>query len=213
MGIPTAWPSFHVRRFQNRLHKGYWLNMYLSWLHHQTNMNSLLKSCDVSTHNLYLVIRSGPNLSELSWHVKKYDLIWSLPRYQSSWGQHGAHLGPIGPRWAPCWSHELCYQGICPQEQRHLLVQNTDYESINPYVISPKLHKMVVEVFCIYHEKYYKSIIPLGKHSKLVKKKWCRSSSSISISNSLKCWDCQNRNFYQSIEHSHHIKFYIPIHI
>ena len=22
-------------------------------------------------------------------------------RKQSSWGQHGAHLGPVGPRWAP----------------------------------------------------------------------------------------------------------------
>ena len=22
-----------------------------------------------------------------------------------------AHLGPIGPRWAPCWHHEPCYQG------------------------------------------------------------------------------------------------------
>ena len=21
----------------------------------------------------------------------------------STWGQHGAHLGPTGPRWAPCW--------------------------------------------------------------------------------------------------------------
>ena len=27
------------------------------------------------------------------------------------WGQHGAHLGPTGPRWAPCWPHELCYLG------------------------------------------------------------------------------------------------------
>ena len=27
-------------------------------------------------------------------------------------GQHGAHLGPIGPRWASCWPHEPCYQGI-----------------------------------------------------------------------------------------------------
>ena len=33
------------------------------------------------------------------------------PRWQSSWGQHGAHLGPVGPRWAPCWPHEPCYQG------------------------------------------------------------------------------------------------------
>ena len=33
------------------------------------------------------------------------------PRKQSSWGQHGAHLGPVGPRWAPCWPHAPCYQG------------------------------------------------------------------------------------------------------
>ena len=30
---------------------------------------------------------------------------------RSSWGQHGAHLGPAGPRWAPCWPHEHCYLG------------------------------------------------------------------------------------------------------
>ena len=36
--------------------------------------------------------------------------IWN-PREQSTWGQHGAHLGPFGPRWAPCWPHEPCYQG------------------------------------------------------------------------------------------------------
>ena len=34
------------------------------------------------------------------------------PRQQSSWGQYGAHLGPVGPRWAPCWPHEPCYQGL-----------------------------------------------------------------------------------------------------
>ena len=26
-------------------------------------------------------------------------------------GQNGTHLGPVGPRWAPCWSHKPCYQG------------------------------------------------------------------------------------------------------
>ena len=32
--------------------------------------------------------------------------------YLGGWGQHGAHLGPpVGPRWAPCWLHEPCYQG------------------------------------------------------------------------------------------------------
>ena len=24
---------------------------------------------------------------------------------------HGAHLGPVGPRWAPCCPHKHCYQG------------------------------------------------------------------------------------------------------
>ena len=27
-------------------------------------------------------------------------------------GQHWAHLGPVGPKWAPCWPHEPCYQGM-----------------------------------------------------------------------------------------------------
>ena len=31
---------------------------------------------------------------------------------QGSWGQHGAHLGPTGPRCAPCWPHELRYLGL-----------------------------------------------------------------------------------------------------
>ena len=31
----------------------------------------------------------------------------SLPWLQDSWGQHGAHLGQTGPRWAPCWPHEF----------------------------------------------------------------------------------------------------------
>ena len=24
---------------------------------------------------------------------------------------HGANMGPVSPRWAPCWPHEPCYQG------------------------------------------------------------------------------------------------------
>ena len=40
----------------------------------------------------------------------------TLPWWQGSGGQHGAHLGPTGPRWAPCWPHELCYLGIVPDQ-------------------------------------------------------------------------------------------------
>ena len=39
------------------------------------------------------------------WHLTLLNV--NQPRYQGSWGQHGAHLGPRGPRWAPCWPHEL----------------------------------------------------------------------------------------------------------
>ena len=45
---------------------------------------------------------------------------WSLGRVipdSSSLGQHGAHLGSVGPRCTPCWPHELCYQGWPGLEQ------------------------------------------------------------------------------------------------
>ena len=50
----------------------------------------------LTKHKLYGVIR-------LQWI--------NVPRQQSSWGQYGAHLGPVGPRWAPCLPHEPCSQG------------------------------------------------------------------------------------------------------
>ena len=37
--------------------------------------------------------------------------IKRLPWLQGSWGQHGAHLGSTGPRWAPCWPYEPGYLG------------------------------------------------------------------------------------------------------
>ena len=46
----------------------------------------------------------------VTWY-RRYKYTVLGPREQSSWGQHGAHLGPVGPRWAPCWPNEHCYQG------------------------------------------------------------------------------------------------------
>ena len=37
--------------------------------------------------------------------------VTSAMSYPGSCGQHGAHLGPGGPRWAQRWPHESCYQG------------------------------------------------------------------------------------------------------
>ena len=46
------------------------------------------------------------------WHITMGTTFCLIVINNSSWGQHGSHLGPVGPSWAPCWPHELCYQGI-----------------------------------------------------------------------------------------------------
>ena len=38
------------------------------------------------------------------WHFSKYTLTLATLKL--------LHLGPVGPRWAPCWPHEPCYQGL-----------------------------------------------------------------------------------------------------
>ena len=57
-------------------------------------------------------------------HIQIYTLIFSDVLYKMpsislrppDSKVHGAHLGPVGPRWAPCWPHEPCYQGcVIPQ--------------------------------------------------------------------------------------------------
>ena len=61
----------------------------------------------VSTPEFFRVItRSASN------HTFGNGTCKITPRKQSSWGQHGAHLGPAGPRWAPFWPPEPCYQGL-----------------------------------------------------------------------------------------------------
>ena len=39
---------------------------------------------------------------------------------QDAWGQYGAHLGPTGASWAPCWPHDLCYLGIFHADILHI---------------------------------------------------------------------------------------------
>ena len=55
----------------------------------------------------------------------------AIPWWQGSCGQHGAHLGPTGPMWAPYWPHELCYLGSlhpCTEIQPHYVATNHVYE-------------------------------------------------------------------------------------
>ena len=46
-----------------------------------------------------------------TWECKFDTVASSMVTQPSSCGQHGAHLGPVGPRWAPRWPHVPCYQG------------------------------------------------------------------------------------------------------
>ena len=50
--------------------------------------------------------------------------LCSLVLWQSSWDQHGAHLGPVGPRWAPCWPHAPCYLALRWRHNDHAGVSN-----------------------------------------------------------------------------------------
>ena len=57
-------------------------------------------------HSRCQIIYCKNNVLKFVWYG-----IRSQPRWQFSCGPHGAQLGPVGPRWAPCWPHESCYQG------------------------------------------------------------------------------------------------------
>ena len=59
----------------------------------------------IKSAQFYIEVTVDSNL------VLSADYTVMLHWMQGSWGQHGAHLGPTGPRWAPCWPHELCYLG------------------------------------------------------------------------------------------------------
>ena len=81
-------------------------------------LNMLVKaSCDLFIHAVQSCFTSiGVPTWLNEWHglikpVRNYTKVWKglkleHPRLQSSWDQHGAHLGPVGPGWAPCWTHE-----------------------------------------------------------------------------------------------------------
>ena len=66
-------------------------------------------------HHIHLANWYGYRTRSISTDTASY--IWCPPLtgyiiwLQSSWGQHGSHLGPTGTWWAPCWPHELCYLG------------------------------------------------------------------------------------------------------
>ena len=66
-------------------------------------LNSVVLSRPVS----YSTNKNTSHTWKVIYCVSKFRCPWS----QGSWGQHGVHLGPTRPMWAPCWPHEPCYLG------------------------------------------------------------------------------------------------------
>ena len=65
----------------------------------------------------YKVVRSEPRILSLFWKSDRPLGNTAIEILQSNINipdskVHRAHLGPVGPRWAPCWPHEPCYQGL-----------------------------------------------------------------------------------------------------
>ena len=52
---------------------------------------------------------------------------------QGSWGQHGVHLGPTGPRWAPCGPHEPCSLGYSRRKYTHTRFPVCYWQWVNNY--------------------------------------------------------------------------------
>ena len=66
-------------------------------------------------------------------------------------GPTWAHLGPIGPRWAPCWPHELCYLGRNYEEYAYIDLNGLDS------------HNNQNETVCIFNGMYCGCVIRLKR--------------------------------------------------
>ena len=71
----------------------------------------LLLLCCIQYHVTLVYDMMRLSYWQFSMTLQKESTDNAIPDSKSSWGQHGTHLGPVGPRWAPCWPYEPCYQG------------------------------------------------------------------------------------------------------
>ena len=69
------------------------------------------------------------------WHFLFRNDSWQYPDSKSHGANMGHHLGPTGPRWAPCWPHEPYYLGICRilKLPRHILGLDSTLPSVAYY--------------------------------------------------------------------------------
>ena len=75
---------------------------------YHTNHVNVQYACTVYYH-----VPFSQQTRSISDEPKLYLIIYQLQTSQITnlMGPTWGHLGPAGPRWAPCWPHEPCYQG------------------------------------------------------------------------------------------------------
>ena len=92
------------------------------------------------------------------------------PWYQGSWGQHCAHLGLTGPRWAPCWPHESCYIGFVQTSYHFGGFHPTKWQQFEPQMFNfsyiwccGSLHHKIINNHCIDCERWTNPCLISGR--------------------------------------------------
>ena len=68
---------------------------------------------------------------------------------------HGANMGPVGPRWAPCWPHEPCYQGTYVSDWMHVIHQHKHISSWKLQLI----HEITLRMLLFSNRSFFSSMI------------------------------------------------------
>ena len=118
---PEPWFNINMASYRYRKsHYGDKTILRPSYLHNGISYTGKMTS-------LYWIRTLGNDSSLLSchipwasWHLRSLAFwlfvqqqtphYWIIITYPKNKVQ-GAKMGPTGPRWAPCWPHELCYLG------------------------------------------------------------------------------------------------------
>ena len=104
--------------------------------------------------------RRWPRWIKKALHIGIKRLCMGVPWEQSLWVQHGAHLGPTGPRWALCWPHKLCYLAGSPQ---WLMGCNIHGTGPSHFVNMIQVHRSLWEI-TMAHTVWIHSVHPLLGH-------------------------------------------------
>ena len=93
-----------------------------------------------------------------------------------TWG----HLGPAGPRWAPCWPHELCYLGSHTYAP---IAFRRDLNHWNPYGCRNRSLKIrLPTILLIGTPQYGGRSIQIRADSRLAPSQWEASLQSKAVS-------------------------------